>query len=67
MGRQTLVVRTKLVMESGLHPAELKDMVVSPAGTTAEVLRVLEDEGEPAAIVSAVDAAYKKSIQLGNG
>ena len=64
---QTVFGSTKLVIESGLHPAELKDMVVSPAGTTAEALRVLEDEGVPAAIVSAVDAAYKKSIQLGNG
>ena len=64
---QTLFGSTKLVMETGMHPAELKDMVVSPAGTTAEALRVLEDRGVPAAIVSAVDAAYKKSVQLGQG
>jgi pyrroline-5-carboxylate reductase len=54
-------------MDTGMHPAELKDMVVSPGGTTAEALRVLEDQGVPAAIVSAVDAAYRKSIQLGQG
>ena len=64
---QTVFGSTKLVMETGMHPAELKDMVVSPAGTTAEALRVLEDRGVPAAIVSAVDAAYKKSVQLGQG
>ena len=64
---QTVFGSTKLVIESGLHPAELKDMVVSPAGTTAEALRVLENEGVPAAVVSAVNAAYEKSIQLGNG
>lgn len=62
---QTVYGSTKLVMETGMHPAALKDMVVSPGGTTAEALRVLEDQGVPAAIVSAVDAAYKKSIQLG--
>ena len=64
---QTVFGSTKLVMDTGLHPAELKDMVVSPGGTTAEALRVLENEGVPAAIVSAVDAAYKKSVQLGQG
>ena len=64
---QTVFGSTKLVMETGLHPAELKDMVVSPGGTTAEALQVLENEGIPAAIVSAVDAAYKKSVQLGQG
>lgn len=64
---QTVYGSTKLLMETGMHPAEAKDMVVSPAGTTAEALRVLEDQGVPAAIVSAVDAAYRKSIQLGQG
>jgi pyrroline-5-carboxylate reductase len=42
-------------------------MVVSPAGTTAEALRVLEERGVPAAVVAAVDAAYRKSVQLGQG
>ena len=64
---QTVFGSTKLVMDTDMHPAVLKDMVVSPGGTTAEALRVLEDEGVPAAIVSAVDAAFRKSIQLGQG
>ena len=64
---QTVFGSTKMVMDTGMHPAELKDMVVSPGGTTAEALRVLEDRGVPAAIVSAVDAAYQKSIKLGQG
>lgn len=64
---QTIYGSTKLVMETGAHPAELKDMVVSPAGTTAEALRVLEQHGVPAALLAAVDAAYKKSVQLGQG
>ena len=64
---QTVFGSAKLLLETGMHPAEAKDMVVSPAGTTAEALRVLEDQGVPAAIVSAVDAAYRKSISLGQG
>lgn len=64
---QTVFGSTRLVMETGRHPAELKDMVVSPGGTTAEALRVLEEQGVPAAIVAAVDAAFKKSVQLGQG
>ena len=64
---QTVFGSAKLLMDTGMHPAEAKDIVVSPAGTTAEALRVLEDRGVPAAIVSAVDAAYRKSIQLGQG
>ena len=64
---QTVFGSTRLVMETGRHPAELKDMVVSPGGTTAEALKVLEEQGVPAAIVAAVDAAYRKSVQLGQG
>ncbi len=64
---QTIYGSTKLVMESGKSPAELKAMVVSPAGTTAEGLQVLERAGVPAAIVDAVNAAYLKSIKLGQG
>ena len=62
---QTVYGSTKLVMETGKHPAELKDMVVSPGGTTAEGLQVLERSGVPAALVEAVNAAYQKSIELG--
>ena len=62
---QTIYGSTKLVMETGKHPAELKDMVVSPGGTTAEALQVLERCGVPAAFVEAVSAAYQKSIRLG--
>jgi pyrroline-5-carboxylate reductase len=40
-------------------------MVVSPGGTTAEALQVLERAGVPGAIVEAVNAAYLKSIKLG--
>ena len=62
---QTVYGSTKLVMETGKHPGELKDMVVSPGGTTAEGLQVLERGGVPATVVEAVNAAYQKSVKLG--
>lgn len=62
---QTVYGSAQLVMDSGRHPAELKDMVVSPGGTTAEGLQVLERAGVPGAFVEAVDAAYRKSVKLG--
>ncbi len=64
---QTVKGSVALVAETGRHPAELKDMVTSPGGTTAEGLQALERAGVPAAIVDAVDAAYRKSIRLGQG
>ena len=62
---QTVKGSTQLVLQTGKHPAELKDMVTSPGGTTAEGLQALERAGVPAALVDAVNAAYLKSIRLG--
>ena len=64
---QTVKGSTELVVRTGRHPAELKDMVTSPGGTTAEGLQALERAGVPAAVVDAVNAAYLKSIKLGQG
>ena len=64
---QTVYGSVRLVMETGQHPGQLKDMVVSPGGTTAEGLQALERAGVPAAVVDAVNAAYLKSIRLGQG
>ena len=63
---QTVYGSAKLLLETGQHPSLLKDMVVSPGGTTAEALQVLERAGVPAAFVDAVDAAYRKSQTLGS-
>lgn len=64
---QTVKGSVQLVAETGRHPGELKDMVTSPGGTTAEGLQALERAGVPAALVDAVNAAYLKSIRLGQG
>ena len=62
---QTVKGSVALMLQTGQHPAQLKDMVTSPGGTTAEGLQALERAGTPAAIVDAVNAAYQKSIRLG--
>jgi pyrroline-5-carboxylate reductase len=54
-----------MVLETQKHPAELKDMVTSPAGTTIEALAVLEKHGVKAAFIEAVDAAVRRSKELG--
>jgi pyrroline-5-carboxylate reductase len=65
MARQTLLGTAHLADETGRHPAELRNMVTSPGGTTAEGLLALEEAGLRAAIIDAVVAAYEKSKMLG--
>ena len=62
---QTVAGSALLVQESGLHPTELKDMVTSPGGTTAEALRTFEQGGFTGIVIDAVTAAYEKSKALG--
>ncbi|MCL0044326.1 pyrroline-5-carboxylate reductase [Dehalococcoidia bacterium] len=62
---QTVLGSTKLTQESGRHPAELRDMVTSPGGTTAEALKILEEGGFRATLLNAVVAAYQKAKRLG--
>ena len=61
---QAVLGSAKLLLETGKHPGELKDMVCSPAGTTIEGVQMLEAKGFRAAIIEAVDAAIKKSKEL---
>ena len=63
---QTVLGSTKLVKETGKHPAELKDMVTSPGGTTVEGLLALEEGDLRGTIINAVIAAYGKSQELGS-
>lgn len=62
---QTILGSTLLMKQTGKHPSELRDLVTSPGGTTAEALLVLEGQGFAAGIVQAVKAAYAKSRGLG--
>lgn len=67
LAAQTLLGSARMVLETGLHPAALKDMVTSPGGTTIEGLHELERGGVRAALISAVRAATEKSKKLGQG
>jgi pyrroline-5-carboxylate reductase len=62
---QTIDGSVELVRSTGLHPAELKNRVTSPAGTTAAGLFELEQSGVRAAMIRAVEAAYHRSEALG--
>lgn len=64
---QSVLGSAKMVLETGKHPAVLKDMVCSPAGTTIEAVRVLEERGMRSAVIEAVAACVDKSKELQNG
>jgi len=62
---QTLLGSARYAQESGRHPAELRNQVTSPGGTTTEGLLALEDAGLRAAFVHAIEEAYLKAQELG--
>lgn len=61
---QAVYGSAKLMLETGKHPGELKDMVCSPAGTTIDAVRVLEEKNFRGAVMDAVIAATEKSKNL---
>jgi pyrroline-5-carboxylate reductase len=65
LAAQTVFGSAKMVLETGLHPGVLKDMVTSPGGTTIEGLQELEKGGLRGTLISAVRAATEKSRKLG--
>lgn len=67
LAAQTLLGGAKMVLETGLHPGALKDMVTSPGGTTIEGLHELEKAKLRGALINAVRAAAEKSKKLGQG
>ena len=65
LAQQTMLGAAQLIRQEPQHPAQLRNTVTSPGGTTVEGLLVLEQRGVRAAIVEAVLAAYAKAQKLG--
>ena len=53
-----------MVLETGMHPCALKDMVCSPGGTTIEAVRTLEALGFRSALIEAMKVCEDKSRSL---
>ena len=61
---QAVLGSAKMVLETGIHPGELKDMVCSPGGTTIEAVRSLEKNGFKSAVVEAMFNCMEKSKEM---
>ena len=64
MAAQALLGSALMVLQSGTHPASLKDAVCSPGGTTIEAVEMLEKRGFRAAIMEAMGACAEKSRNM---
>jgi pyrroline-5-carboxylate reductase len=65
LAAQTLLGSAKLLLETNEHPGKLKDMVTSPGGTAITGLHTLENGGVRTTLINAVEAATKRSKELG--
>ncbi len=61
---QAVLGSAKMVLETGMHPGALKDMVCSPGGTTIEAVRVLEREGLRSSVIEAMEACLEKGRKM---
>lgn len=64
MAEQSILGSAKLALETNMHPAELKDMVCSPGGTTIEAVAELEKCGFRSSVISAMDKCAEKSRNM---
>ena len=64
LAAQTCLGTAKMILEMGIHPGELKDMVTSPGGTTIEGCEALERGGMRAAVIDCINVATEKSKKL---
>jgi len=65
LASQTVLGAAQMVIETGMHPAQLRDMVTTPAGTTIEAIASLEHSGLRAALIDAIGKAAQRSKELG--
>jgi pyrroline-5-carboxylate reductase len=65
LAAQTVLGSAKLILETGIHPGQLKDMVASPGGTTIAGIAALEEGGVRRTFISAVERATLRSRELG--
>jgi pyrroline-5-carboxylate reductase len=65
LAAQTVLGTAKMILDVDLRPADLKDMVASPGGTTIAGLHALERGGLRAALMDAVEAATRRATELG--
>jgi pyrroline-5-carboxylate reductase len=64
---QTVLGSADMIRKTGKHPAELREMVASPGGTTMAAIEVLEERGLRHTIMAAVRAASERATELGKG
>ena len=66
LARETLIGSMRMQEVTGSHPADLRAQVTSPGGTTAAALQALEEGGLRASFGHAIEAAFRRSIELGD-